>query len=53
MSYFLRALACWARNAGHDYGAWEQTMGPNHYHIQCRTCQACGWVQTPERTNDP
>jgi hypothetical protein len=50
--YFLRCLGCWFRNAGHDYGEWHYEMGPNGYHIQCRVCRNCGWVQMPMRESE-
>ena len=49
ISYFFGAIACWVRHAGHSYGTWEYDMGPNGYRIYFRTCQRCGWIQTPTR----
>ena len=51
--YFLRALACYLRHAGHTYGAWQSGMGPNGYYIQYRVCHRCEWVQMPIRDHDP
>jgi len=50
--FFLRAISCWIRHAGHDYGAWEERMGPNGYHISYRVCRRCEWAQMPERYSE-